>query len=78
MVWGADKPFLTKLAIRRWQARFPFWPPPDASPVTPIEPWGKQFFAARQFDSFGQLHNVDVHGLRGMWFIIYPGNPRPE
>ena len=26
------------------KARFPFWPPPDASPVTPIEPWGKQFF----------------------------------
>ncbi|CAK9062638.1 unnamed protein product [Durusdinium trenchii] len=44
MVWGADKPFMNKLAIRRWKARFPFWPPPDASPVTPIEPWGKQFF----------------------------------
>eukprot|EP00931_Biecheleriopsis_adriatica_P095000 TRINITY_DN68621_c0_g1_i1.p1 TRINITY_DN68621_c0_g1~~TRINITY_DN68621_c0_g1_i1.p1 ORF type:complete len:228 (+),score=45.54 TRINITY_DN68621_c0_g1_i1:51-734(+) len=44
MPWGADKPFLNKLAIRRWKARFPYWPPPGASPVTPIEPWGKQFF----------------------------------
>eukprot|EP00747_Dinoflagellata_sp_TGD_P168389 gnl/TRDRNA2_/TRDRNA2_194643_c0_seq1.p1 gnl/TRDRNA2_/TRDRNA2_194643_c0~~gnl/TRDRNA2_/TRDRNA2_194643_c0_seq1.p1 ORF type:complete len:251 (-),score=52.21 gnl/TRDRNA2_/TRDRNA2_194643_c0_seq1:120-872(-) len=44
MAWGADAPFLTRLAIRRWKARFPFWPPKDASPVTPIEPWGKQFF----------------------------------
>merc|ERR1719437_345883 len=44
MTWGADKAFLGRLFIRRWKARFPFWPPPDASPVTPIEPWGKQFF----------------------------------
>ncbi|CAE8711081.1 unnamed protein product, partial [Polarella glacialis] len=42
--WSADKPFLNKLSINRWKAKFPFWPPPDASPVTPIEPWGKQFF----------------------------------
>ncbi|CAJ1419539.1 unnamed protein product [Effrenium voratum] len=56
MVWGADKPFLTKLAIRRWQARFPFWPPPDASPVTPIEPWGKQFFV------YNAPEGTEIHG----------------
>uniref|UniRef100_A0A7S2QR03 Uncharacterized protein n=1 Tax=Zooxanthella nutricula TaxID=1333877 RepID=A0A7S2QR03_9DINO len=44
MGWGADKPFVFKEVIRRWKARFPHWPPSDASPVTPIEPWGKQFF----------------------------------
>eukprot|EP00927_Polykrikos_kofoidii_P069436 TRINITY_DN64914_c0_g1_i1.p1 TRINITY_DN64914_c0_g1~~TRINITY_DN64914_c0_g1_i1.p1 ORF type:complete len:229 (-),score=33.97 TRINITY_DN64914_c0_g1_i1:309-995(-) len=44
MGWDAGKPFLTRLAIQRWKARFPHWPPKDASPPTPIEPWGKQFF----------------------------------
>jgi len=44
MAWGSDAPFLTRLAIRRWQARFPHWPPKSGSPATPIEPWGKTFF----------------------------------
>mmetsp|Transcript_3945 Transcript_3945/g.10868 ORF Transcript_3945/g.10868 Transcript_3945/m.10868 type:complete len:233 (-) Transcript_3945:96-794(-) len=44
MAYRGDLAFLSRLAIRRWKARFPFWPPQDASPVTPIEPWGKQFF----------------------------------
>lgn len=54
--WGADKPFLNRLAILRWKARYPFWPPQDASPVTPIEPWGKQFFV------YNAPHGVEFKG----------------
>lgn len=70
MGWGADKPFLQKLSIRRWKARFPFWPPPDASPVTPIEPWGKQFFvynAPRGTELRGDPRAPPLDDVRPSW-----------
>eukprot|EP00929_Paragymnodinium_shiwhaense_P078432 TRINITY_DN40648_c0_g1_i1.p2 TRINITY_DN40648_c0_g1~~TRINITY_DN40648_c0_g1_i1.p2 ORF type:complete len:239 (+),score=56.39 TRINITY_DN40648_c0_g1_i1:85-801(+) len=50
------EPFLSKLQIQRWKARFPHWPPKDCSPVTPIEPWGKQFFV------YNALPGVELRG----------------
>jgi hypothetical protein len=50
------KPFLNKLDIQRFKAKFRFWPPPDASPVIAIEPWGKQFFV------YNGIKNVEIRG----------------
>ena len=50
------RPFLLDSQIKQYQARFPFWPPRDASPVIPIEPWGKQFFV------YNGIRNVEVRG----------------
>ena len=50
------KPFLRKVDIQRFKARFKFWPPPDASPVVAIEPWGKQLFV------FNGIKNVEIKG----------------
>ena len=50
------KPFLNKVDIKWFQARFRFWPPPDASPVVAIEPWGKQFFV------YNGIKNVELKG----------------
>lgn len=50
------KPFLRKIDIQRFKARFRFWPPPDASPVIPIEPWGKQLFV------YNGLKDLEVKG----------------
>jgi hypothetical protein len=50
------KPFLSKVDIQRFKARFRFWPPPDASPVIPIEPWGKQLFV------FNGIKDVEIKG----------------
>lgn len=48
------RPFLLDVHIKRFQARFPFWPPPDASPAIAIEPWGKQFFV------YNGIRNVEI------------------
>ncbi|OLQ07339.1 hypothetical protein AK812_SmicGene9280 [Symbiodinium microadriaticum] len=68
--WNADKPFMNSLTIHRWKARFPFWPPPDASPVTPIEPWGKQFFvynAPENTELQGDPRAPSQEGVRPAW-----------
>ncbi|KAF4735206.1 hypothetical protein FOZ63_019171, partial [Perkinsus olseni] len=49
-------PFIFVKNIKRWQAKFRFWPPKDASPVQPIEPWGKQFFV------YNARPNVELKG----------------
>mmetsp|Transcript_16418 Transcript_16418/g.49421 ORF Transcript_16418/g.49421 Transcript_16418/m.49421 type:complete len:229 (-) Transcript_16418:56-742(-) len=70
MGWGADKPFLTRIAIRRWKAKFPNWPPPDASPVTPVEPWGKQFFvynAPDRVELRGDIRAPPLDAVRPAW-----------
>lgn len=50
------RPFLQEVQIKRFQAKYKFWPPPDASPVIAIEPWGKQFFV------YNGIPNVEVKG----------------
>ena len=50
------KPFLNKVDIQRFKARFRHWPPPDSSPVVAIEPWGKQFFV------YNGIKNVELKG----------------
>jgi hypothetical protein len=50
------RPFLRKIDVARFKAKHRFWPPPDASPVIPIEPWGKQLFA------FNGVRNVEIVG----------------
>lgn len=70
MAWVAEKPFTTRNAIRRWQAQFPFWPPKKASPVTPIEPWGKQFFvynAPRAVEFRGDPRAPPLDATRPSW-----------
>eukprot|EP00928_Gymnodinium_smaydae_P018526 TRINITY_DN17050_c0_g1_i1.p1 TRINITY_DN17050_c0_g1~~TRINITY_DN17050_c0_g1_i1.p1 ORF type:complete len:225 (+),score=29.31 TRINITY_DN17050_c0_g1_i1:67-741(+) len=70
MAADAARPFLSGLAIRRWKARFPHWPPKDASPVTPIEPWGKQFFvynAPAGVDFRGDPRAPPLDALRPAW-----------
>eukprot|EP00405_Crypthecodinium_cohnii_P020863 CAMPEP_0206466084 /NCGR_PEP_ID=MMETSP0324_2-20121206/28239_1 /ASSEMBLY_ACC=CAM_ASM_000836 /TAXON_ID=2866 /ORGANISM="Crypthecodinium cohnii, Strain Seligo" /LENGTH=247 /DNA_ID=CAMNT_0053939115 /DNA_START=24 /DNA_END=764 /DNA_ORIENTATION=+ len=70
MVWGADKAFKQRIWISRWQAQFPFWPPRDASPVTPIEPWGKQFFvynAPKNVQMKGDPRAPTLDDVRPSW-----------
>lgn len=70
MPWAAEKPFLTRTAIARWKAQFPYWPPKKASPVTPIEPWGKQFFvynAPRGVEFRGDPRAPPLDGTRPPW-----------
>ena len=50
------RPFLRKVDVAREKARNRFWPPPDASPVVAIEPWGKQFFV------YNSVRNVEIVG----------------
>lgn len=50
------RPFLRKVDVVRNKAKYRFWPPPDASPVIPIEPWGKQFFV------YNGVKNVEIIG----------------
>ena len=47
---------MSKVDIKRFHAKFRFWPPPDASPVVAIEPWGKQFFV------YNGLKDVELKG----------------
>jgi len=50
--------------------RFPFWPPRGASPVTPIEPWGKQFFvynAPRGVELRGDARAPPLDDIRPRW-----------
>eukprot|EP00439_Symbiodinium_sp_Y106_P076279 s4_g15.t1 len=72
--WNADKPFMNSLTIHRWKARFPFWPPPDASPVTPIEPWGKQFFGLINFVAFYAFYVLTQLTASCAWHLLrkYP------
>lgn len=70
MAWGADKPFLTTLAISRWKSRYRHWPPKGSSPVTPIEPWGKQFFvynAPRRALLHGDPRAPPLDDIRPAW-----------
>eukprot|EP00746_Dinoflagellata_sp_MGD_P086151 gnl/MRDRNA2_/MRDRNA2_34078_c0_seq1.p1 gnl/MRDRNA2_/MRDRNA2_34078_c0~~gnl/MRDRNA2_/MRDRNA2_34078_c0_seq1.p1 ORF type:complete len:249 (+),score=58.64 gnl/MRDRNA2_/MRDRNA2_34078_c0_seq1:127-873(+) len=53
--WSADQPFLEPGMIERWKLRWRFWPPRDASPPKPIEPWGKQFIV------YNARQDVEVH-----------------
>lgn len=50
------KPFLRIKDIQRFQAKFRFWPPPDASPPIAIEPWGKNLFV------YNARKNVELRG----------------
>jgi hypothetical protein len=50
------RPFLKKIEIDRFRAKYMHWPPKDASPVIAIEPWGKQFFV------FNGVKNVEIVG----------------
>lgn len=50
------RPFLRSVDIQRLRAKHRFWPPPDASPVIAIEPWGKQLFV------YNGLKNLEVRG----------------
>jgi hypothetical protein len=50
------RPFLRKVDVARFKAKHRFWPPPDSSPVIPIEPWGKQLFV------FNSVRNVEIVG----------------
>ena len=52
----SGRPFLNKVDIKRFQARYRNWPPQDASPVVAIEPWGKQFFV------YNGIKNVEIQG----------------
>ena len=38
------KPFLKLADLRKFQAKFPNWPPPGASPPIVLEPYGKNIF----------------------------------
>jgi hypothetical protein len=63
------RPFLRKVDVARFKAKHRFWPPPDASPVIPIEPWGKKFFV------YNGVKNVEILGdsRASDW-----GNTRPR
>jgi hypothetical protein len=63
------RPFLTPLEIKRFRAKYRFWPPQDASPVIAIEPWGKQMFV------YNGMKDVEIVGdpRAAEW-----GNVRPQ
>jgi hypothetical protein len=65
------RPFLRKVEVTRQRARYRFWPPPDASPVIPIEPWGKQFFvynSVRNVELVGDSRAPDWGSTRPRWW----------
>ena len=63
------RPFLSPVDIKRFRVKYRFWPPPDASPVVAIEPWGKQMFV------YNGVKDVEIVGdpRAPDW-----GNTRPE
>jgi hypothetical protein len=66
------RPFLNKIDIKRFQAKSRFWPPPDASPVTAIEPWGKQFFiynGLRNIELIGDARAPEWGAVRPQWWL---------
>jgi len=50
------RPFLNPTEIKRFRSKHRFWPPPDASPVVAIEPWGKQLFV------YNGVNDVEIVG----------------
>jgi hypothetical protein len=65
------RPFLRKVDIARFKARHRFWPPPDASPVIPMEPWGKQVFvynSVRNVELVGDSRAPDWGNARPQWW----------
>ena len=58
------------MTIARWKVRFPRWPPKGCSPVTPIEPWGKQFFvynAPKDVEIRGDPRCPPLDDVRPQW-----------
>ncbi|EPR60916.1 hypothetical protein TGPRC2_310500 [Toxoplasma gondii TgCatPRC2] len=52
------------------------WPPEDASPLHPIEPWGRQFFV---FNAFATIDPADWCGPRGPFPRLPPlAKPAPD
>ena len=65
------RPFLRKVDVVRNKAKYRFWPPPDASPVIPIEPWGKQFFVyngAKNVEILGDSRAPEWGSTRPQWW----------
>lgn len=65
------RPFLRKVDVARFKAKHRFWPPPDASPIIPIEPWGKQFFVysgVRNVEIVGDARAPDWGSARPRWW----------
>lgn len=68
--WDAVRPFMSTEKIKWWKARFPHWPPKDATPPLAIEPFGKQFFvyhARKHVQAFGDPRAPCSADLRPEW-----------
>ncbi|CEM10233.1 unnamed protein product [Vitrella brassicaformis CCMP3155] len=55
--------------IRNRRANYFTWPPPDSSPLHPIEPWGRQFFV---FNAYETIDLEDWEGPRGPYPLLPP------
>jgi len=66
------KPFLKLADLRRFQAKYPNWPPPDASPPIVLEPYGKNIFvynSRRDVELRGDPRAVPWDDTRPDWVI---------
>jgi hypothetical protein len=84
--WG--KPARDYNRVKYFRAQYKDWPPKDASPMHPIEPWGKTFFVHNFRPDVEWMNDKRApgwHDIRGEWWQddLYAGlsqgrGPAPE